>query len=248
MLGEVLAERRPAEVEDDVVQRALAGRGEILHPLEVVLLRGEAALAPERAAQRGSRRRDKASEGPLSSIDARVSCSAARLSPAAVETPPRAAEATPLSGLAVRALASRALAAGADRPEPGHVAPVGVGRERAEDQAHPADAVDQRVVDLHVDREAVALEPLDQVNLPEGPVQVELVAVQAGDEDAELALSARVRQGRVADVVVEVDVALLAHERRLRAQERGLRQAQVPWRRDALGVPHAVELLLQVVV
>jgi hypothetical protein len=84
--------------------------------------------------------------------------------------------------------------AGADGPEGGHVALGAIGRERAHDQAHPADAVDERVVDLAVHREAVSFEPLDQMHLPQRPMEIELMAVQPRDEDPQLALPARVRQ------------------------------------------------------
>ena len=118
---------------------------------------------------------------------------------------------------------------GADRPEGPHSTLLGIGAQRAQDQPDAADAVDQRVVHLHVHREAVALEALDQVDLPERPVQVELVAVQSRDEDPELALAAGMGQGGVADVVVEIDVLDLAHHRQPRADQRpAVDDPQVP--------------------
>ena len=78
-------------------------------------------------------------------------------------------------------------------------------------------------------------------------MEVELMAVQARDQDPELALPTRMRKRRVADVVVEVDVALLAHQRQAVSDQRSLDQPQVPRRRDLLRRAHALELALQVI-
>ena len=67
------------------------------------------------------------------------------------------------------------------------------------------DAVDLRVVRLHVERPAVLLEALDHVALPQRVAAVHLRGVQPGDEHAELALRPRRGQRGVAQVVVEVD-------------------------------------------
>ncbi len=83
---------------------------------------------------------------------------------------------------------------------------LGIAGQRAHYQPHPAHPVDERVVHLAVDREAVTFQALDQVDLPQRPVEVELVAVQARDQDAQLALTPGMRQRRVADVIVEIDV------------------------------------------
>ena len=135
----------------------------------------------------------------------------------------------------------------ADGPERRQPARIGIGRQRAQDQAYPADAVDQRVVHLDVDREAVLLESLDQVQLPQWAVQVELVAVQPRDEDAELALATRFRQCRVAHVVVEIEVVVLPHERQPGADDGPFDQLQIPGTRDRVLGAHALELLAQVV-
>ena len=47
------------------------------------------------------------------------------------------------------------------------------------------------------------------VHLPQRPAQVERAGVQPGDLDAQLAPVARLRQGDVADVELEVEVAVL---------------------------------------
>ncbi len=119
-------------------------------------------------------------------------------------------------------------------------------RERAHDQPHPTDAVHERVVDLAVHREAVAFQTLDQVDLPERPVEVQLVAVQPRDEDAELALSAGVWQRRVPNVVIQVHVVDLLHDGQPRADQRRLQELQVPGRRHRLRRAHPREQVLQV--
>ncbi len=72
------------------------------------------------------------------------------------------------------------------------------------DQPDAGDAVGQRVVHLAVHGEAAAVQALDQVHFPQRAVHVHRVRVQTRDQHAELALTARVWQGRVAQVVVEV--------------------------------------------
>ncbi len=60
-------------------------------------------------------------------------------------------------------------------------------------------------MDLEVDREPVALEPLDEVHLPGGAVEIDRVAVEAGDQDAELPLPAGRGESRAPHVVLEVE-------------------------------------------
>ena len=100
---------------------------------------------------------------------------------------------------------------------------------------------------LAVHGEAIAFQPLDQVHLPQRAMQIELVAVQARDQDPQLALAARVRQSRVAHVVVEVDVAHLAHQRQAHGEQRRLDEFQVPRRRDRVRLAHVLDELLEVV-
>ncbi len=61
------------------------------------------------------------------------------------------------------------------------------------------------MVDLHVQREAPALEPLDDMDLPRRPGQVEVDRVQPGDQDAKLPLVTWTGQGRPPDIVIEVE-------------------------------------------
>ena len=100
----------------------------------------------------------------------------------------------------------------------------------------PGDAVDQRVVALADDREAVALEALDQPQLPERLRAVELLGEDPGGEVAQLLLGARRRQRGLAHVVVEVEVGVVdpdrpalveGHEAQLLAEARDEVQARV---------------------
>ena len=70
------------------------------------------------------------------------------------------------------------------------------------DRAH---AVDHGMVRFGQQRESPALEPLDQVHLPQGPLQVELPAHDARDELAQLRVGSRPGQGGAAHVVRDVE-------------------------------------------
>jgi hypothetical protein len=76
-------------------------------------------------------------------------------------------------------------------------------------QFHAADAVDQRVVHLDEERKAVALQPLDDGAFPGRARQVNGGALQAANQLAQLALTARPGQRGVAHVVLQVDVGVL---------------------------------------
>ena len=64
------------------------------------------------------------------------------------------------------------------------------------------------MVDLGVDREATVFQTLDQVRLPQRPVPIEPRAVQPGRQLKQFANPARLRQGRPAQVVVDVDLVV----------------------------------------
>jgi hypothetical protein len=87
----------------------------------------------------------------------------------------------------------------------------GVGRDVEEHRGDvdAADAVHERVVGLRDDREAPAVEPLDEVELPQrlGPVQRE--GEQAPGEVAQLLIGAGRGQGAVAQVVAGVEVRIV---------------------------------------
>ena len=82
------------------------------------------------------------------------------------------------------------------------------------------DAVGERVVGLVDDREAVALEPLDQVQLPERSRAVQRRREGLGDRLAELLFAAGRGQLRAAHVVVDVEVGVIDPEGTAELQRR----------------------------
>jgi hypothetical protein len=176
---EIEAQRARAEVEHDVVQRRSCAASEILEPLQVVLLGREPALAVEVAAERGGRSGvGRAEAAVLEGCEPELHAGASEAD-GRVRAADRGADQAVDGSLGlVLALPSR-LVAGAHGPEGAHPTLIGVGAERAQQHPDAAHPVDQRVVHLDVDREAVVLEALDQVELPERPVQIELVRVEA---------------------------------------------------------------------
>jgi hypothetical protein len=136
--------------------------------------------------------------------------------------------ARPLPPLPVRGLPALPQAGG---PEGRQLqAACRVGRHGTLEQLHAADAVDQRVVHLDVEREALALQPLDQRAFPGRARQVQRRAVQAADQLAQLALATRPGQRGMAYVVLEVDVVVLDPARQRVLGKRRL-QPPVPGRR-----------------
>ena len=101
---------------------------------------------------------------------------------------------------------------------------LGRGVEQHRHDVHAGDAVDERVVGLRQHREAVALEPVDQPDLPERLVAVELLGEDASGEVLELLLRARSRQRGGAHVVAQVQVGVVDPPRPALA-ERHERQA-----------------------
>ena len=97
------------------------------------------------------------------------------------------------------------------RQLPGLVGPERLHETRARirgqvQQLDAVRAVHQRMVHLAVDRESMAGEPFDDVELPQRLRQVHRIGVQARHELAELALATRVRQRRTPDVILEVRI------------------------------------------
>jgi hypothetical protein len=72
-------------------------------------------------------------------------------------------------------------------------------------QLHAADAIDQRVVHLDEQREAIALQPLDDGAFPGRTAQVERRALQPANQFTQFALAPRPGQRGMAHVVFEVD-------------------------------------------
>ena len=75
------------------------------------------------------------------------------------------------------------------------------------------DAVDERVVGLRDQREALLAQPLDEPQLPERLGPVELLGEHPRRHPAQLFLVAGRRQRRVADVVAEVELRIVDPER-----------------------------------
>ena len=112
-----------------------------------------------------------------------------------------------------RAAASRSARAGRPRRGGARRGGVGLGVEEDRGYVDPGDAVDQAVVGLADDREAVVLEPVDQPQLPQRLGPVEALGEGAGGEVAQLLLAAGGGEGGVADVVVEVQVGVVDPDR-----------------------------------
>ena len=84
-------------------------------------------------------------------------------------------------------------------------------------------AVDQRLVRLGVDRDAVLGQALDEVHLPQRPGLVQRPRAQPRDQVVQLGVAARGRQRRAPDVVGDVEVAVVDphRPRQARAPPRG---------------------------
>jgi hypothetical protein len=92
-------------------------------------------------------------------------------------------------------------------------------REERGEQPHARDAVEHRVVGLRDDREATALEPLDEPHLPEGALAIETLREHATRERVQLLDRAGPRDGRVSDVEVEIEVGIRAPDRAEQREE-----------------------------
>ena len=103
------------------------------------------------------------------------------------------------------------------RPPRGEDAVAGGGVAVDQDVADVdrADAVDEAVVGLGDDREAVLGQTFDEVDLPERARAVQRPGLDAGDELFELLVGARSRQGAAPHVVAHVEL-LVVHPHRVR--------------------------------
>ena len=97
---------------------------------------------------------------------------------------------------------------------------VRLGVEQHRGEVDAGDAVDERVVGLGDQREAVALEALDEPRLPQRLGAVELLGVDARGERAQLLLRAGRGQRGVADVVLEVEARVVDPHRPARLDRR----------------------------
>ena len=77
------------------------------------------------------------------------------------------------------------------------------------------------MVDLRVDRDAPAVQTVDQVELPQGPVTVELPSVQAGRLLGQLPVVAGRGQRELADVELDVEVGVLDPVRLVEPERHG---------------------------
>src|SRR3954454_6266024 len=98
-------------------------------------------------------------------------------------------------------------------------------------------------MDLRQQREAVALEPLDQPDLPERLVAVEALREDAPRERAQLLLLARHRQGGGAHVVADVERGIVDPARAALA-ERDERELLAVARNQMQAFPDPVDELL----
>ena len=202
---EVAAQRATAGSQHDVVDRAASGPPDRLDPLEAHRLRRDAALSADadvedRAWRLGDRREVRIlRESERRPRGARQPAVETRQPLELLVDHARQAVAQPGGG--GPALGQLPGLVGPERPDET--------RARIRRQVQQLDAVravDQRMVDLAVDRESMAGEPFDDVELPQRLRQVHRVGVQARHELAELALATRVGQRRTPHVILEVGV------------------------------------------
>ncbi len=107
------------------------------------------------------------------------------------------------------------------------------------------DAVDQTVVGLGDQGEAVACEPLREPDLPQGLGPIELPAHDPCREAIQLVAVPRGRQSGVSNVVVEVEVGII--DPRRPAETKGDKGKSLTESRDQLqAAPHHVEDVLAV--
>ena len=84
------------------------------------------------------------------------------------------------------------------------------GREIVGDaeRRHAREPVHRAVMNLDVDGKASVLQPFDEMVLPQRAAAIERNSVQSPDQSPQLLHSARLRQGGVADMIVEVQIVL----------------------------------------
>ena len=92
--------------------------------------------------------------------------------------------------------------------------------EQHRGQVDARDPVDERMVGLEDQREAVALEPLDEPVLPQGPRAVELLRGDPRRQLEQLLLGSRRRQRGMAHVVLEVEGRVVDPQRTPRLERR----------------------------
>ena len=227
--------------EDDVVD----GSAElVLDPLELVEVGGhvgEAAVRPDLDVERGARRREPGAD-QLAGRGRRPRAAARRC--AAGRAARRARRERSRAGLVARsssASASSLAQLGSGRgshsgPSGGWAGRLGGGVEEDAGYVNPRDPVDEGVVGLADDREAVAVEALGEPHLPERLGAVELLGEDPRRKVSQLLLGARGREGGAPHVVLEVQMRVVdpdrpalaeGHEAKLLAKARHQVQSRV---------------------
>ena len=102
------------------------------------------------------------------------------------------------------------------------------------------------MVYFYIEGEALALQPLDQVELPQRPVPIQCRAVQARHHNPQFALTAGLRQGRVLEVVIQFHVAR-CHQARYQGGHAVAGQAHIPGGLAHFETAHPLGQLAQVV-
>ena len=132
------------------------------------------------------------------------------------------------------------------RPHRGEAALVGIGGQDPLQQPHRGDAVHQRVVHLGVHRDAPVTQPLDQVHLPQRPLQGQPGAVQPAAQLEQLADPAGLRERAVPEVVLQVEVLVLGPEPLAGRGHRAVRALEEQRSRLLVGQHLLVEVLDEV--
>ncbi len=138
------------------------------------------------------------------------------------------------------------LAGVAGRPHRRHADLVGVRGQHLLHQPHRGDAVDESVVHLAVHRHPAVAEPLDEVHLPQRPLQGEPGAVQAPAELEQLTDAAGLGQRAVTEVVLEVELVVLLPEPLATRGQRAVRPLEEQRRRLVVAEHLVVEVLDEV--
>ncbi len=119
---------------------------------------------------------------------------------------------------------------------------IGVSVEQDPEEADARDTVDEAVMDLEDERPPPALEAFHQPRLPEGTVTVEWHGHEPPHESAERSVIARGRERGVTQVVIEVEVRVVAPDRAPQLQRNGPDALAVARDQVELGREESVEV------
>ncbi len=107
------------------------------------------------------------------------------------------------------------------------------GGKGLEQQLHTPHAIDQGVVNFHVDCDAPVLQPLDQMHAPQGILPVEMAVMQPGYHCQKFPDAPRIRKRGVGKVMVQIEFFVLTPVMHTPA----LHQAPIEWRDGSGGLP-----------